>query len=226
MDLSTWKNINRLRSVTRLWTLHTACRHIMGELSRLPILKCLSCGSLTFVPGVRHSYAFESYCTSEDPHAPVVNTPEECWSGDVNTNVQWCSIVRTALGDVSMILGGEVDCVKEGAGIQEGLDTSDFIELKTNLVIDSARDEVNFERYVSKSHVQSVARFSVPTVKLICLPFSVPNSFKLLKHYVQSCRSHFTPVRHRISSNADPLLEQCFLAYPPLSSASDRIMAF
>lgn len=47
-----------------------------------------------------------------------------------------------------MILGGEVDCVKEGAGIHEGLDTSDFIELKTNLVIDSAKDEQNFERWV------------------------------------------------------------------------------
>lgn len=47
-----------------------------------------------------------------------------------------------------MILGGEVDCVREGAGISEGLDTQDFLELKTNIVIDSNRDETNFERYV------------------------------------------------------------------------------
>lgn len=45
-----------------------------------------------------------------------------------------------------MILGGEVDCVREGAGISEGLDTQDFLELKTNIVIDSNRDEINFER--------------------------------------------------------------------------------
>lgn len=45
-----------------------------------------------------------------------------------------------------MILGGEVDCVREGAGIKEGLDTQDFLELKTNLVIDSNRDEITFER--------------------------------------------------------------------------------
>lgn len=45
-----------------------------------------------------------------------------------------------------MILGGEVDCVREGAGIKEGLETQDFIELKTNLVIESTRDEMNFER--------------------------------------------------------------------------------
>lgn len=48
-----------------------------------------------------------------------------------------------------MILGGEVDCVREGAGIKEGLETQDFIELKTNLVIESTRDEMNFERSVS-----------------------------------------------------------------------------
>lgn len=104
-------------------------------------------------------YAFESYCTSEEPNPPQLNTPEDCWSGDVNTNVQWCSVVRTAIGDVSMILGGEVDCVREGAGVKEGLETQDFIELKTNLVIESVRDEMNFERY------------------------------KLLKHYTQSCES-------------------------------------
>lgn len=93
-------------------------------------------------------YSFESNCTTEDPHAPQPTTPEQCWSGDVNTNVQWCSIVRTALGDVPMILGGEVDCVRDSAGTQDGLETQDFIELKTNLVIDSARDEMNFERCV------------------------------------------------------------------------------
>jgi len=105
------------------------------------LMYCLLCS-----PSCR--YAFESYCTSEDPNPPQLNNPEDCWSGDVNTNVQWCSIVRTSIGDVSMILGGEVDCVREGAGIKEGLETQDFIELKTNLVIESTRDEMNFERLV------------------------------------------------------------------------------
>jgi hypothetical protein len=34
------------------------------------------------------------------------------WGGDVNTNVQWCSVVRTKLGDTRVVIGGEVDCVK------------------------------------------------------------------------------------------------------------------
>ncbi|KAK9893609.1 RAI1-domain-containing protein [Cystobasidium minutum MCA 4210] len=111
-----------------------------------------------------YGYAFESYCTSEDPNPPQPTTPEECWSGDVNTNVQWCSIVRTSLGDVPMILGGEVDCVREGAGISEGLDTQDFLELKTNIVIDSNRDEINFERYKFLKHYVQSLLLGVPTV--------------------------------------------------------------
>jgi len=36
-----------------------------------------------------------------------------CWGGDVDTNVQWCSVVKTKIGNnIRLILGGEVDCVK------------------------------------------------------------------------------------------------------------------
>ena len=64
-----------------------------------------------------HGYAFESYCTSEIPNTrgPRSNAhPEDppAWGGDVNTNIQWCSVVRTKLGDTRMIIGGEVDCVR------------------------------------------------------------------------------------------------------------------
>ena len=65
-----------------------------------------------------YGYAFESYCTSGSP--PEANSPSveqvsdasPTWGGDVNTNVQWCSVVRTKLGDTRMVLGGEVDCVR------------------------------------------------------------------------------------------------------------------
>jgi len=67
-----------------------------------------------------YGYAFESYCTTETPpelRSPSVEhaRPSDSslgWGGDVNTNVQWCSVVRTKLGDTRMILGGEVDCVR------------------------------------------------------------------------------------------------------------------
>ncbi|PPR03902.1 hypothetical protein CVT24_008094 [Panaeolus cyanescens] len=62
-----------------------------------------------------YGYAFESYCTSEEPtrQSGVLSLGGGVppgWGGDVNTNVQWCSVVRTKLGDMRMIIGGEVDC--------------------------------------------------------------------------------------------------------------------
>lgn len=59
-----------------------------------------------------YGYAFESYCTSAtpDPRQDPEKRPNG-WSGNVNTNVQWCSVVKTKLGDNRLIIGGEVDCV-------------------------------------------------------------------------------------------------------------------
>jgi RAT1-interacting protein len=65
-----------------------------------------------------YGYAFESYCTSEAPPGTQQKAIAEAsdipvgWGGDVNTNVQWCSVIRTKLGDTRMIIGGEVDCVR------------------------------------------------------------------------------------------------------------------
>ena len=61
-----------------------------------------------------YGYAFESYCTCEMPNTRGPRSPKHPpgWGGDVNTNVQWCSVVRTKLGDRRMIIGGEVDCVR------------------------------------------------------------------------------------------------------------------
>lgn len=62
-----------------------------------------------------YGYAFESYCTADTPRRPAPDPT--CrdpfgWSGDVNNNVQWCSVVRTKLGNTRIFIGGEVDCVR------------------------------------------------------------------------------------------------------------------
>ena len=99
------------------------------------------------------SYAFESYCATDDPFRPQGTTQDECWSGDVNTNVQWAAVVKTALGEIPIILGGEVDCVANNAGLAQGLAPKDFVELKTNMVLQGERDEMRFERSdSSKTH--------------------------------------------------------------------------
>ncbi|GAA5952093.1 hypothetical protein JCM21900_006248 [Sporobolomyces salmonicolor] len=104
-----------------------------------------------------YGYSFESYCTSPPP--PFI--PEEF--SIPNTNVQWCSIVKTNLGGFRTIVGGEVDCVREGADLGK-IGTRDFVELKTNLVIQSQRDEVNFERQKLLKHYVQSFLLGVPTV--------------------------------------------------------------
>ena len=54
-----------------------------------------------------YGYSFESFCTAETPHA------KPGWGGDVNTNIKWCSVVKTKLGDTRLVIGGEVDCVRD-----------------------------------------------------------------------------------------------------------------
>jgi len=53
-----------------------------------------------------YGYAFESWCTAPEAGAPPG------WGGDIDTNVQWCSVVKTKLGNTRLVIGGEVDCVR------------------------------------------------------------------------------------------------------------------
>ncbi|THH17911.1 hypothetical protein EW146_g3005 [Bondarzewia mesenterica] len=92
-----------------------------------------------------HGYAFESWCTSSSPSS------RPGWGGDVNTNVQWCSVVKTKLGDTRIVIGGEVDCVR---GNHNGRNDT-MVELKTSMNIRGARDEARFEKKLLKFYFQS-----------------------------------------------------------------------
>jgi RAT1-interacting protein len=59
-----------------------------------------------------YGYAFESYCTSDRQVRETKPNEPVGWGGDVDTNVQWCSVVRTKLGSTRLLIGGEVDCVR------------------------------------------------------------------------------------------------------------------
>ncbi len=63
-----------------------------------------------------YGYAFESYGTSDTPRrlstSSQISDEPPCWGGDVDTNVQWCSVVRTKLGNTRLLIGGEVDCIR------------------------------------------------------------------------------------------------------------------
>lgn len=95
-----------------------------------------------------HGSTFESWST----HTPLPSgrpfnyQTDDPWSGPVNTNTQWCSIVKTRLGSSRLILGGEVDCVDEQGRM---------VELKTSMVIRGARDEQRFEEKMLRFYMQS-----------------------------------------------------------------------
>ncbi|KAI5892903.1 RAI1-domain-containing protein [Schizophyllum commune H4-8] len=105
-----------------------------------------------------YGYAFESYCTSETPQRAAGRPPHVApdapfpWGGDVNTNVQWCSVVKTKLGDTRMVIGGEVDCVE---GHYSDSRTNNFVELKTSMAIRGASDQAKFEKKLLKFYFQS-----------------------------------------------------------------------
>ncbi|KAJ3935618.1 MAG: RAI1-domain-containing protein [Lentinula lateritia] len=106
-----------------------------------------------------YGYAFESYCTTEHSKPAASNQSDGSshnsdvsgWGGHVDTNIQWCSVVRTKLGDTKFIIGGEVDC---SDGQYKGT-TDTFVELKTSMVIRGAADEQKFERKLLKFYFQS-----------------------------------------------------------------------
>lgn len=66
--------------------------------------------------------------------------------------MQWCSVVKTNLGGFRLLIGGEVDCVDATTTDFNNIQTKDFVELKTNLIIQSSRDEIMFERLVPFLH--------------------------------------------------------------------------
>ncbi|TPX45621.1 hypothetical protein SeMB42_g01693 [Synchytrium endobioticum] len=66
--------------------------------------------------------------------------------GVVNTNEQYCSIFKTKLGDTSLLLGGEVDCMMAK---EKPLSApqSVYAELKTSRAITDARKRTSFYKF-------------------------------------------------------------------------------
>lgn len=95
-----------------------------------------------------YGYSFESWSTC-DLDAPPTSGLQ--WGGDVNTNEQWCVVAKTRLGSDRLVIGGEVDCVRDK---YEGK-TDNLVELKTSMVIRGAQDEARFEKKLLKFYFQS-----------------------------------------------------------------------
>ncbi|PWN22559.1 RAI1-domain-containing protein, partial [Microstroma glucosiphilum] len=112
-----------------------------------------------------YGYAFESWCThsrdvSRGERIDFDYAHDDPWDGDVNTNVQWCSVVKTKLGELRLILGGEVDCVDPRPPAPDTTSTAGapppaLVELKTTAVLRRPQDEVHFEKKMLRFFLQS-----------------------------------------------------------------------
>ncbi|CAG8590783.1 16336_t:CDS:2 [Racocetra persica] len=96
-------------------------------------------------------YKFENLCT-------ISKLPSEITSSDdpelinrkttiVNTNVQYCSVAKTSLGNNKLIMGAEVDCLCDAKPKRPANPVEKYIELKTSKVIEKEKDTFYFERY-------------------------------------------------------------------------------
>lgn len=106
-----------------------------------------------------YGYCFESYCTRADPdqaraavHEKATSFPPG-WGGAVNTNEQWCHIVKTRLGDTRILIGGEVDCVEEGGTSGSAQET--VLELKTSVQPRNDQDHLRLQVKMLRMYMQS-----------------------------------------------------------------------
>lgn len=109
-------------------------------------------------------YSFEAYSTTDDKTKSSKTASDKAKKKKrpadiaVNTNVQWCCVVKGKIGNVRLYMGGEVDCVDgqfKSSLLASSLmpfsgewqkDMIQCVELKTNMVMESHRQRFNFER--------------------------------------------------------------------------------
>ncbi|KAG9232728.1 RAI1 like PD-XK nuclease-domain-containing protein [Amylocarpus encephaloides] len=117
-------------------------------------------------------YKFETLCLlpapwGETSRSYIENREEEI----VNNYAQYCSVVRTGIGNNVMILGGEVDAVWDCKPTGNG--PINWVELKTSADIRGDRDMATFERKLMKFWIQS---FLLGVPKII-VGFRTPDGF-------------------------------------------------
>lgn len=99
-------------------------------------------------------YRFETVATlSQHPSkVKLSDVPQQRYHSDVNTHVQYCSVVRTKLGKHSIIMGGEVDCTTDDKIPND--ETRNYVELKVNRVVQNERHVHNFQKKLMKTFMQ------------------------------------------------------------------------
>ncbi|KAJ5127548.1 hypothetical protein N7448_008327 [Penicillium atrosanguineum] len=100
-------------------------------------------------------YKFEVLSVLRQPWDTTTRAEIESRQNDiVNNSAQYCSVVKTGIGNTRMVLGGEVDAVWDCKPDRKE-DTIHWIELKTSAEIRNDRDMLKYERKLLKFWAQS-----------------------------------------------------------------------
>ncbi|KAJ3208116.1 decapping endonuclease targeting mRNA [Dinochytrium kinnereticum] len=96
-------------------------------------------------------YRFESLSTISKPPCEIYGPNDEELverrdRGIVNTNIQFCSVFRTKLGDNEIVMGAEVDCMLTDSAPKANRQKY-YAELKTNRIIQTKRQQISFEKF-------------------------------------------------------------------------------
>lgn len=95
-------------------------------------------------------YRFETLSTISKAPGDVKNKEDaelrKRLTESANTNIQYCIVVKTRLGNHSILMGAEVDCCRDVKPTDPFAQPSNYIELKTSRVIESDRNQYSFDR--------------------------------------------------------------------------------
>ncbi|KAI9028625.1 RAI1 like PD-XK nuclease-domain-containing protein [Hyaloraphidium curvatum] len=99
-------------------------------------------------------YKFEALCTLPVPFPKATEQMLQARdTAPVNNNEQFCSVLKTRIGEDLVFIGAEVDCA--AAPPDHPTSTANYIELKTNRVIANDRQRRTFENKLLKIYLQS-----------------------------------------------------------------------
>ncbi|KAJ5449608.1 Decapping nuclease rai1 [Penicillium daleae] len=100
-------------------------------------------------------YKFEVLSVLRKPWDPCTREEIENRQNEVvNNSAQYCSVVKTGMGSIRMVLGGEVDAVWDCKPDRKE-DSIHWVELKTSAEIRNDRDMLKYERKLLKFWAQS-----------------------------------------------------------------------
>lgn len=100
-------------------------------------------------------YKFETVATIPHPWKDVLRKCiDSRHKKPVNNYEQFLSVIKTGIGPVKLVLAGEIDCCWDYIPEKTSSSLLHYVELKTNKVIDSPPQILNFEKKLFKTWCQ------------------------------------------------------------------------